>query len=304
MARFSTLRRDARLRLGIPRGNRPGITGFLLALPAWLLIVAIAIVPLATTVVLSLTSEHLARPGSTRFVYFDNYIYRVFTPDFLHSLWITLVIAIGGLLVQMPIGIGLALIINRGIRGIRVVRSALLLPMMLTPVAVALMATLILNPDVGILNQALRAVSLPAPIWLGSGLTALAAIIMITSWQNIGFVMLMFVAGLASLPREPEEAASIDGASGWQVFRFITLPLLTPVVLVITLVRLIDAAKMFDLILVLTGGGPGRATENLNLIVYKTAFQGFAIGQGAALAVALIVVLSPLYLLWQRVTKA
>lgn len=303
MARTARLRRDARPPSGVSRSHRTAATGFLLALPAWITILAIAIVPILTTVALSLTSENLARPGATRFVGLDNYINRVLTPEFVHNVWITAVIAVGGLLVQLPLGIGLALIIDRGIRGVRFVRSALLLPMMLTPVAVALMAALLLNPDMGIINQALGALSLPTPNWLGTAPTALLSIILVTTWQNTGFVMLMFVAGLASLPREPQEAARIDGAGRWQVFRFVTLPMLAPVVLVIVLVRLIDAAKMFDLIVVLTGGGPGRATENLNLVVYKVAFQSFAIGQGAALAVALMIVLAPLYLVWRRVTR-
>jgi multiple sugar transport system permease protein len=277
--------------------------GFWLALPASLLVLGVVIVPIITTVYLSLTSENLARPGQTRFVGIDNFVNHVLTPDYVHAAIVTAQITFGGLILQLPIGMGLALLLSRELRFLRPVRSLLLMPMMLTPVAIALMWALLLSPDVGIINLGLGALGLPTPNWLGNATGALVSIIVISSWQNIGFVMLMFLAGLASLPVEPSEAAKIDGASSAQAFRYVTLPMLAPVVIVIVLIRLIDAAKMFDLILVLTGGGPGRATENLNLIVYKTAFQNFAVGQGAALAVALGIVLSPLYFLWRRATR-
>lgn len=290
--------------MSAPRHSRRlRLTGFWLALPAWALILLVAVIPIVTTAYLSLTSENLARPAATRFLGLDNYVDRVLTPDFLHAVWITVLIAVGGLLVQVPLGMGLAVLVNRGLRLIPLIRPALLVPMMLTPVAVGLMWALLLNPDIGIVNEGLAAIGLPAPNWLGQPGLALLSIVMINSWQNTAFVMLMFTAGLASVPREPQEAAKIDGATAWQSFRFVVLPILAPVVLVIILIRLIDAAKMFDLIIVLTGGGPGRATENLNLVVYKAAFQNFTVGQGAALAVALAIVLAPLYGLWMRVTR-
>jgi multiple sugar transport system permease protein len=292
--------RAAALSRGVSQGN--GV-GFWLALPASILVLGVVIVPIFTTVYLSLTSENLARPGQTRFVGLENFVNQVLTPDYVHAAIVTAQITFGGLLLQLPIGMGLALLLSRELRVLRPVRSLLLLPMMLTPVAIALMWALLLSPDVGIINLGLGALGLPTPNWLGDSTGALFSIIVISSWQNIGFVMLMFLAGLASLPVEPSEAAKIDGASSTQAFRYVTLPMLAPVVIVIVLIRLIDAAKMFDLVLVLTGGGPGRATENLNLIVYKTAFQNFAVGQGAALAVALGVVLSPLYFLWRRATR-
>jgi multiple sugar transport system permease protein len=290
--------------LGAPRLTGPAWTGFWFSLPAWVLILAVAVVPMATTVYLSFTSENLARPGATRWLGLGNYQRQVLAPDFVHAAWITALIAVGGLLVQVPIGMALALAIRRLATNSRLLRSSLLLPTMLAPVAVGLIWSLLLNSDIGVVHEALSQVGMPSTDWLGSPGLALLWVVLVSSWQNIGFVMLMFLAGLANLPQSPLEAALIDGASAWQTLRYIILPMLAPIILIILLIRGIDAAKMFDLILILTGGGPGRATENLNLDVYETAFQGFAIGQGAALAVALAIVLSPLYILWRRVTRA
>jgi multiple sugar transport system permease protein len=279
------------------------LTGAIFTLPAWLLVGAIGIFPLVAVVVLSLRSESLIGFLPTRYVGLANFHTDVFTSSFVHSVTITAIITAGGLLIQIPAGLGLAVLLQRVFPGVRIVRSVLLVPMMLTPVAVGLMWRLLLNADLGVVNFALTKLGFAPVNWLGSPHTALLSIVLVDSWQAIPFTMLMFLAGLASLPHEPFEAAQLDGGTPWQIFRYITLPLLTPVILVVLMIRAIEGAKLFDLIFILTGGGPGSATETLSVTTYHTAFQYFAISRGAALAVALTVVLAPLYVLWIRATR-
>jgi len=302
--------RKARHTLGLPidhvpaeHGERRDRTGLWLSMPAWMLIIAVAVIPIAVTVYLSFTNECLVHPGQTRVIGLDNYLNYVLAEPFLRAFGVTAVIAVGGLLLQVPLGIGLALLLERPFRGLRAVRSALLVPMMLTPVAVGLMWQLLLNPDIGVVGYFLEAVGLPNVNWLAQPNGALASIVLVSTWQNMPFVMLMFLAGLSSVPREPLEAARIDGGSGWQVLRFVTLPMLAPVVLVVILIRSIDAAKLFDLIYILTEGGPGRATQSLSVLTYSTSFQYFQLGRGAAIAIGMMVILSPLYILWKRVVR-
>jgi multiple sugar transport system permease protein len=171
---------------------------------------------------------------------------------------------------------------------------------MLTPVAVALMWRFMFNSDLGIIDYLLRQLHLPAPNWLADPVAAVFALVVVDSWQNIAFVMLMLLAGLSSLPREPFEAAALEGASGWRMIRHMTLPMLRNVIAITLILRSLDLLRLFDTVYVMTQGGPGYATTNVGYNAYVTSFVFYATSRGAAVAVAIAVLLLPVYYFWSR----
>lgn len=173
--------------------------------------------------------------------------------------------------------------------------------MLLTPVAVALMWRFMFSSELGIVNWVLDKLTLAQPDWLGNVSAAFFAVAIVDSWQSIPFVVLITLAGLAAMPIAPQEAAMIDGASTIQRFRYVTLPLLRPVLLVILLIRIIDSFKLFDIIFILTRGGPGTATQTLSMLDYNTAFTFLATSRAAAIGVVLVAMSLPLYFLWKKV---
>jgi len=258
--------------------------------------------PLATAIYLSFTSESLASTDPAAFVGLRNYTTAVFTPTFVRALRVTLTIVAIGLVIQLPIGFLLARILNRELFGHRIVRSALLIPMLLTPVAVGLMWRFMFNPDLGLARYLLAQVH-PGLNWLGDPTLAMAVIVFVDSWMHIPFVMIMMLAGLAGLPGEVLEAASIDGAKWWRMTRYIILPLLQPVILVTLLIRFIDSFRLFDIVYAITNGGPGDATTNVSILAYLQTFTFFQIAQGAALSVAIALLIFPVYFVFLRVTR-
>lgn len=269
-------------------------------LPAWLLVGAVVVVPLALSLWMSMRSETMLRSG--RFVGLANF-QEVLTGDFWPALWITLVFSLAAILVQVPIGVGLALVLNRDLRGTQLYRSVLLLPMLLTPVAVGLMWRLMLNADTGVINGVAGMLGLPGLNWLGDRTIAVISVVIVDAWQNIPFVMLLSLAGLQSLPDGPLEAAAVDGATRWQSFWHITLPMLTPVLGVVVMIRIIESIKLFDIIYILTQGGPGTATQNLSLLNYRIGFSFLNTGQAAALGVVICLVLIPVFWLQKKVNE-
>lgn len=267
-------------------------------LPAWLLIGAVVVVPMVLSVWISLHNETMLRSG--RFVGFSNYR-EVLTGDFWPSLWITLVFTLAAILVQIPLGLALAMLLNRELRGTQLYRSVLLLPMLLTPVAVGLMWRLMLNADTGVINGVAGMLGVPALNWLGDRTIAVISVVLVDAWQNVPFVMLLSLAGLQSLPDGPLEAAAVDGASRWQSFWHITLPMLTPVLGVVVMIRIIESIKLFDIIYILTQGGPGTATQNLSLLNYRIGFSFMNTGEAAALGIVICLVLIPVFWLQKKV---
>ena len=191
--------------------------------------------------------------------------------------------------IELILGFGIALLVDTfsdRTKGILV--GVLMLPMVVTPVIVGLVWKLMLNSEHGVINWVLSFLGL-RPAWLGPQLS-LTSIMIVEIWQWTPFVALILIAGLASLPTEPHEAAAIDGATGWQSLVYITLPLLMPVIMLAVLLRLIDALKIFDIIFIMTGGGPGSATETLAIHSYRLGFYFTGwIGRASATAVVLAV---------------
>jgi multiple sugar transport system permease protein len=275
-----------------------------LTLPTWALLFALYAIPFGIGAWLSLQDKDLTSFVPASYVWFDNYRAELTAPEFRDALKTTLLITFLGLAIQIPIGTGLALLLAQPLRGSRMFRSALLVPMMLTPVAVGLMWRFMYDTDLGVINWFFTSTGLPRVNWLGDQTAALVSIVIVDSWQSIPFVMLLVLAGLLSLPVAPLEAASVDGATPWNRFFHITLPMLRPVFYVVVLIRVIDAFKLFDIIFILTRGGPGTATQTLGMLTYNTGFNFLAISRAAALGIALAVISLPTYFLWLRAVRA
>ena len=159
---------------------------------------------------------------------------------------------------------------------------------------------LMLNVDNGVVDGVLAQLGLPSVDWLGNRTSAVFSVVLVDSWQNTPFVMLLMLAGLQSLPAGPLEAARMDGASTLQTYRHVILPLLAPVGLVVVMIRVIESVKLFDIIYILTNGGPGTATQNVSLLDYRLGFTFLQTSQAAALGVIIVLFLLPIYRLWKR----
>jgi multiple sugar transport system permease protein len=270
----------------------------------WILILAVFALPVLGALWLSFRNETLGGFVPPRFVGFENYATAFADPRFWESIRTTIWLTILGLIVQMPIGIGLAVILERNLRGTQIFRTILIIPMLLTPVAVGLMWRFMFDTDLGVINWALAGLGLDGPNWLGARWPAIWAVVIVDSWQSIPFIMLIVLAGLAGLPKGPQEAATIDGANAFEVFLYVTLPALGPVILVTLMIRIIDSIKMFDIIfIVTTRGGPGTATQTLGMLIYNTGFGFFQTSRAAALGILMVLMVLPIYWLWRRAAE-
>ncbi len=227
--------------------------------------------------------------GETEFVGLSNYFYLWQDESFRESLTVTLKFAISVVSVEMVLGVGLALLLDRKLRGMSVLRTLFILPMMIAPVVVGLMWRYMYHPSVGLFNRSLESVGLGSVDWLGK--YALLSVIIADIWQWTPFIFILSLAALQSLPRSALEAARIDGATGWQQIVHIKLPLMMPVLIVTCLLRLIDAFKVLEVILVMTEGGPGLSTEILALRISRTATEFRELGVAAAMSNYLLMLL-------------
>jgi multiple sugar transport system permease protein len=263
--------------------------GWLMIAPSLLVLLLVGTVPLAALLVMGLYRIDLIGFRPDGFIGLENYRDMVEDDRFWGSVWTMLVYTFTSVFFQVVIGLALALALFRPLAGQGILRVALLLPMILAPVAVGLTwRTLILTPDYGILDAFLQMFGLGSYPWLTDPTWALASVIAIHTWQWTPFAFLVFTASLHAMPEDPFEAAMIDGANAWQRFRDITLPLLRPAIVVVVILRIMIAFRAFDAIYSATGGGPGTATEILNLYAYRISFTSLKLGYGAALGTVLL----------------
>ena len=227
--------------------------------------------------------------GEAEFVGLKNYITLWNDPNFHESLVVTLRFAFFVVSIEMVLGVGLALLLDRDIRGMSVLRTMFILPMMIAPVVVGLMWRYMYHPTIGTFNRCLESIGLPKVDWRGD--YALTSIIIADIWQWTPFIFILSLAALQSLPRSALEAARIDGATPWQQIWHIKLPLMMPVLIVTGLLRLIDAFKVLEVILVMTNGGPGLSTEILALRISRTATEFRELGVAAAMSNYLLILL-------------
>lgn len=272
----------------------------LFALPALVVIFAVILFPWAFTLYMSLHDWPVA--GERSYVGLGNYAQLARDARFLESIGHTLWFTFLAVLLPVVFGVAAAVVFHREfpLRGL--LRTIFMMPMMATPVAIALVWTMMFHPQLGVLNYLLLLVGLPPQLWVFAPETVIPSLVLVEVWQWTPLVMLIVLGGLASLPTEPYESALIDGASEWQMFRHITWPLVLPFVMVAVVIRAIDALKAFDTIFVIAQGGPGTASETINIYLYLQAFAFYNIGFASAVVVvffAIIVALS-LLLLWTR----
>ena len=265
----------------------------LLVLPTIVILAAIVIFPLVYSLNVSFRNYDIRlHLKSYPFIGAGNYIRMFEDPRFFNSLINTVIMVIGELGLQFPIGLGLALLFTRDFRGKRAILPLIIIPSMITPVVVGYMGRLLFETRSGPINYMLNTIGIESLRWHTSSQTALLTVILIDTWEWTPFVMMILLAGLLSLPQEPFESAKVDGASGWQIFGHLTLPLLKPVIAIVIIMRSLDTLRVFDVIYVLTMGGPGISTENVNLYAYLAGFRYWNIGYASSIAWFLAIVLS------------
>ena len=281
--------------------------GYLLLFPALFTLVLLIIVPFVYSLYLSLCRWDITVFNRPEFIGITNYLDIILSHDFFSSLITTLFFCAVALSIELVLGLALALELNKEFRVKGIVQTLVMLPMVLTSVVSASSWRILLDPTFGEINAFLKAIGLLPVSFLGNPDTALISIVLIDVWQWTPFLALIILAGLQSLPMEPFEAAEIDGASALQKLRYVTLPLLKPVITVGILFRLFSLMTVFDVILITTRGGPGSATTTLNIYTFLQSFDYFHLGYGAALAVILTfgtVAISQVIVKYSRVKPA
>lgn len=260
----------------------------LLIAPALIALFAVFGYPLLYSFWLSLHVYNLTRPP--RFNGLDNYINVITDARVWESFAVSVQFAAISLTLQLVFGFGLALLLARVVLFRGMIRTVIIIPLMLTPVILGLNWRLMLNLDWGIINYFIRLFGFPAINFVNNPNWAMASLILVDVWHTTSFTVLVLSAGLASLPDEPFEAASIDGASGWQKLWYLTIPLLRPLFLVIIMFRSYELIRVYDIVFSLTGGGPGRLTETISFHIFNRMFQGFQIGYASAISYVLFAV--------------
>ena len=261
-------------------------------LPTAIILLMVGIMPLVYSLALTLHEWTLGRPQGPVFIWFRNYAAVVQDLRFWASLKTSFIFTAVAVSAEFVVGMALAVLFNRDFRANRLVRTLLLIPMMLAPIVAGLIWRFMYNPQIGIVNFLLRLVHLKGPIWLGDPSVAMPAVVLVDVWQWAPFMFLMLFAGISSLPIDVFEAATVDGASAWQRFLLITLPLLRPIILVAVVIRVIDTLRVFDTIFVLTRGGPANITEVLSIYTYKVGMNFFRIGYATTMSYFLLVIIT------------
>jgi multiple sugar transport system permease protein len=267
--------------------RRPSYWPFII--PALVIVVGVIVFPWAFTIWMSLNEWKVGAP--TTFVGLANYLRLPGDARFVDAVWHTLLYTVLSVVLPLIFGTFAACVFHARfpLRGF--LRGLFIMPMMATPVAIALIWTMMFHPQLGVLNYVLSFLGLPPQLWIFHPASVIPSLVLVETWQWTPLVMLIVLGGLAAIPAEPYESAQIDGASAWQVFRFITFPLITPFLFIAAMVRSIDAVKSFDIIFAMTQGGPGTASETINLYLYSVAFAYYDIGYGSAIAVIFFVLI-------------
>jgi multiple sugar transport system permease protein len=304
MATLEAEARPASARRGglSPLRRQETIAGYLFLLPNILGFLVFSSIPVLATFTISLLDWDLIR--APRFVGIDNYV-KLLTDDavFRRVLFNTAYFVVGTVPIGVILSLLLALAMNANVRGIAFFRAVFFIPVISASVAVAVMWRWLYNTDFGLINLMLTSVGLKGVPWLSSTAWAMPAVILMAIWKSLGYNMVIFLAGLQSIPAHLHEAAAIDGANGVQRFRHITLPLLAPTTFFVLVISVISSFQVFDLAFVLTKGGPGDATNTMVMYIYNQAFQFFHMGYAASIAWVLFAIIFAITLLQHQLQK-
>jgi multiple sugar transport system permease protein len=271
--------------------------------PALVVVLGVIIFPWVYTIWMSLHEWKVGSPPT--FVGLANYMRLPSDTRFVESIGHTLVYSALSVVLPLIFGTFAAVVFHMKFPMRGFLRGLFIMPMMATPVAIALVWTMMFHPQLGILNYLLSLVGIPPQLWVFHPATVIPSLVLVETWQWSPLVMLIVLGGLAAIPTEPYESAQIDGATRWQTFRYISLPLVMPFLFIAGMIRAIDALKSFDIIFAITQGGPGTASETINLYLYSTAFVYYDVGYASAIVVvffALIIVLTGALLQLRRTT--
>lgn len=253
--------------------------------PSFLVMFALIVFPLVYTLYMSFHDWFLASSKPPEFIGLDNFFQVLRSTSFRESAGRTLNYTVLTVLFPTLLGVVVALVLSRSFRGRGLFRTIFVMPMMATPVAIALIWMMMFHPQLGVLNYLLSLVGLGPSLWVFSRDSVIASLAMVETWQTTPFMMLIILGGLSTIPTDLYEAATVDGASPLQRFRFLTLPLVWPYIMVAMLFRTIDALKSFDIIYVMTQGGPGDASQTINILLYLQAFVYYHLGYASAIVV-------------------
>lgn len=251
--------------------------------PALFFMLLMIIIPIIMTLCFSFTNWDLLASGDTAFNFGKNYVELLKGKEFWNSCWITFYYTFIATFAEIVVGLLIAMLLNKEFVGKKAIKTIVLLPYMMAPVAVGMMWMLFLEPTSGLINYLFRTIGLPPSPFLSSRSTVIPTIAFVEIWQMTPMVIIVCIAGLSSLPKDCLEAARIDGASSFQTFRKVTLPMMAPTLFSIGLLRFIDIFKSFDLIYSMTKGGPGNGSRTLNLFAYEEAFSYYKFGYSSAI---------------------
>jgi multiple sugar transport system permease protein len=271
-------------------------------MPAVLFVLIMMVFPIVYTLRISFYEWSMSATTPPKWVGLSNYSALLLESRFWQSVGNTFYFTFAALILETILAIAIALLLYRDFRGKNIVKTLFLLPMVATPVAMGLVWMLIYEPTIGIANTLLKSLGLDPWLWLASPSQVIPSLVIVDVWEWTPMIALIVMAGLSTLPSDPYEAADVDGATLWQKFLYITLPLLRPTIIVAVMLRLIDVLKTFDIIYATTQGGPNLASETLNVYGYVLGFQYFKLGMASSLLVmffALVMGLT-LMMIWIR----
>lgn len=263
-------------------------TVWLFVMPALIPLIVFWIYPILRSVYISLTDWDYMSP-TYNFVFLDNFIALFKDARFYDALWNTLVFTVGTLIPTIVLGLLLALLMQKAFRGSGIIKFILFSPWITPTVAISIVWTWIYDPDTGIANTVLEFLHLPALQWIKSSDTAMLAVIIVTVWKSLGYAMIFYLSALEKVPKELYEASGLDGAKGWQRFRDVTLPCISPTTFFLVIITMVSSLQAYDQIQILTQGGPSGSTRTLLYMYYQLGFEEFDMGQATAVAIVMII---------------
>jgi len=278
--------------------------GLLVSAPGLTALLLVILFPILFTIFTSFHDYTLIHPNFETATGLDKYTEAV-AEEYLHtSIWVTVKFVIASVVIEFVIGFTVALMLNTVQRFKTIYYFILLMPLLINPVVVGLVWRMLLHTELGIVNYVIGRIGIPPVNWLGDADVAFWTVVLVDIWHQVSFMAILLLAGLSALPREPYEAARMDGASALRCFFHITLPLMRPVITVALLLRMIFAIKTFDIVFIMTKGGPGTATDLISYYIYRAAFFGLDISKASAMSVLLLIAVLALTIYLYRYMKS
>ena len=265
--------------------------GYILAAPSVLIVILIILFPISFAIVSSFFDYTLINKSFNNFIKIENYINAMKNERLFNSIVVTFFFVVLVVFFEFLLGFFIALLLNSIVRFKSIYYFILLLPLLINPIVVGLIWRMFLHPQLGILNYLLSLIAIEPVNWLGDPKMAFITIIFVDIWHQVSFMIILLLAGLSAIPKEPYEAARSDGANMFQCFYHITLPYMRPVIIITILIRLIFAIKTYDLIYIMTKGGPGDATDLISYYIYRSAFISLNLGEAAAMSTILLIII-------------